>query len=169
MSAEGKRASLPMDIEEAYRVYKKGGGPGRPVLQWRIHTPEHRREPRGLHPRMEELLKEFPEEILTTVPMHLDMWHPTLQACGRCEKKEEATTWFRCPCFRARWKEAIHEQGGNWWVHEGKELKVSSKYPTSTTIIAAGERAPTTGQRFLAWARGSTRRWNGWKSGAGPG
>ena len=107
------------------------------MLQWRIHTPEHWREPRGLHPRMEELLKEFQEEILTTVPLHLDMWHPTLQACGRCEKKEEATTRFRCPCFRARWKEAIHQQGGNWWVHDGKELRVSSKYPTSATIIAA--------------------------------
>ena len=97
MSAEGKRASLPMDIEEAYGVYKKNGGQGRPELQWRIHKPEHWREPRRLHPRMEELLKEFPGEMLTTVPLHLEMWHPTLQACGRCERKEEATTRFRCP------------------------------------------------------------------------
>jgi hypothetical protein len=137
MSAEGKRASLPMDIEEAYGVYKKNGGQGRPELQWRIHKPEHWREPRRLHPRMEELLKEFPGEILTTVPLHLEMWHPTLQACGRCEKKEEATTRFRCPCFRATWREAVHLQGRKWWVHDGSELRISSRYPTSSTTIAA--------------------------------
>ena len=137
ISAEGNRASLPMEIEEAYEVYKKNGGLGRPELQWRIHTPEHWREPRKMQPRMEEMLKEFPSEILTTVPMHPGMWHPTLQACGRCERKEEATTRFRCPCFRARWRGAIHQQGGKLWVHEDSELKVSSKYPTSKTIIAA--------------------------------
>ena len=90
-----------------------------------------------MHPRMEGMLKEFRGELLTTVPMHLGMWHPTLQACGSCEKKEEATARFHCPCCRAKWREAIHLQGGQWWVHEGGVLKISSKYPTSRTIIAA--------------------------------
>ena len=84
MNAEGKRVSLPMDIEEAYRVYKKNGGPGKLELQWRIHTLEHWREPRNMHPRMEEMLKDFRGEMLTTIPMHLGMGHPTLRACGRC-------------------------------------------------------------------------------------
>ena len=112
LSAEGRRASPTMGKDAEDGEYRKGGAPGRLVLQWRIHTPEHSREPRDLHPRIEE----FPDEILTTVPLHLDMWHPTLQECGRCEKKGEATTRFRCLCFRRRWRESTYLQGGQWRV-----------------------------------------------------
>ena len=68
MSAEGKRASLPLAIEAVFGVLKKSGEPGRPALQRRIHTLEHWREPRSLHPRIVELRKEFPDEILTVIP-----------------------------------------------------------------------------------------------------
>ena len=35
------------------------------------------------------------------------------------------------------WREAINLQGGRWQVRDGGELRISSKYPTSKTIIAA--------------------------------
>ena len=102
MRAAGKRVALPLAIEPAYRVALRKGGPERSVLQWRIHPPEHRREPGGLHPRIPGLLREFPDGILTVVPLHLDVWPPGLKACGRCPRKEVATTRFRCPCFRGQ-------------------------------------------------------------------
>ena len=38
---------------------------------------------------MEELLKEFPGEMLTTVPLHLEMWHPGIHAPGMWEVRKE--------------------------------------------------------------------------------
>ena len=39
-----------------------------------------------------------PEIALVLVPLHLNLWHPHLTLCSRCERHEEVTKQFRCLC-----------------------------------------------------------------------
>ena len=77
-------------------------------MEWRIHKPEYWRPPRPMDSWFEEQLMAYLEDALTLALLHLGEWHPPLQACGRCQHKDETTSRF----LRERWRTAARAAGG---------------------------------------------------------
>ena len=137
-SAKGQRLAVPLPLSATY-----GGRPtaqGSVDMEWRIHAPSKWRPPRALHPWMEQLLRESPEMGIVLVPLHLGMWHPRLKACLRCERHEEVTTRYRCPCHRAKWRRALQVVSPPWRLHGGLTLCISTGGPFVTHVYSRGRR-----------------------------
>ena len=100
------------------------------------NKPQRRRPPRALHPQMEQLPRESPETGIVLVPLHLGMWYLRLEACPRCERHEEVTTRYRCPCHRANWRRALQVVSPPWRLHGGMTLCIISGVPRSRTCVA---------------------------------
>ena len=133
-SAKGQRLAVPLPVSAAYGAHPTAQGSA--DMEWRIHAPSKLRPPRALHPRMEQLLRESPETGIVLVPLHLGMCHPRLEACPRCERHEEVTTRYRCPCHRAKWRRALHAVSPPWRLHGGLALRIISGVPRLRTCIA---------------------------------
>ena len=129
-----QRRAVPLPLSVTY-----GARPtvqGSADMEWHIHAPSKRSPRWALHPRMEQLLREFPETGIVLVPLHLGMWHPRLEACPRCERHEEVMTRYRCPSHRAKWRRALHAVSPPWRLHGGMNLRIISGVPRSHTCIA---------------------------------
>ena len=59
-----------------------------------------------------------------------------LEACPRCERHEEVTTRYRCPCHKAKWRRALQAVSPPWGLHAGTTLHIISGVPRSHTCIA---------------------------------
>ena len=130
-SAKGQRLAVPLPLLATYRAHPTAQGSA--DMEWRIHAPGQWRPPRAPHPRMEQLLRESPETGIVLVPLHLGMWH---EACPRCERHEEVTTQYRCPCHRAKWRRALQAVSPPWRLHGKMTLRIISGVPRSRTCIA---------------------------------
>ena len=133
-NANGQRLAVPLPLSATYGA--RPTAQGSPDMKWHIHAPSKWRPPRALHPRMEQLLHESPETGILLVPLHLGMWHPHLEACPRCERHEEVTTRYRCPCHRAKWRRVLQAVSLPWRLHGGMTLRIISGVPRSRTCIA---------------------------------
>ena len=74
--------------------------------EWRIHEPKQWKVPPALHPRMEQLVREFCEKGILHVPMHSGILQPVKEACPRSEHHIEDTTRFVCLCHGPSWRRA---------------------------------------------------------------
>ena len=105
-------------------------------MEWRIQAPSKWRPPQALRPRMEQLLRESPKRGIVLMPLHLGMWHPRLEACLQCERHEEVTTRYRCPCQRAKWRRVLQAVSPPLKLHGGMTVRIISGVPRSRTCIA---------------------------------
>ena len=62
---------------------------------------------------------------------------PRLEACPCCERHEEVTTRYKCPCHKPKWRRALHAVDPPWRLHRGTSLRIISGVPRSRTCIAA--------------------------------
>ena len=129
-SARGHRVALPLSLGAAYGS-SRADGPWK--MEWRIHRPGYRRLLRHMDSCVEEQLTAYPEDALTLAPLHLGEWHPPLQACGRCQHRDKATSRFRCPW--ERWRTAARAAGGHWRILDGDIVLVVSNLPGSRTCL----------------------------------
>ena len=93
---------------------------------------------RQMDPLIEQQLKAYLDDALTLTPLHLGEWHPPLQACGRCQHKDETTSSFRCTCQWERLWTAAWAATGHWRISDGEVLLVLSNLLGSRTCL--GER-----------------------------
>ena len=125
------------------------------------------RPPRQMDSWFEEQLTAYPEDALTLAPLHLGEWQPPLQACGRCQHKDETTSRFRCPCHRERWQTAAQAAGGHWRIPDGNIVLVVSNLPGSRTCLGEQGR----GTHDWALSHGDSmwphRWWRCWSSSVG--
>ena len=89
------------------------------------------------HPKVEQLLRELPKTGILLVLAHLEMWHPRLEARPQCERHEEVTTRYKCPCRRAKWQSAPRAVDVPWSLQKRASLRIISGVPQSHTCIAA--------------------------------
>ena len=76
------------------------------------------------------------------VQLHLGMWHPRLEACPRCERHEEGTTRYKCPCH-TRIAEGRRGSVSAMQPPRGMSLRIINGVPRPHTCIAAeGEGTP---------------------------
>ena len=139
-SARGQRLAMPWPLPATYGA--RPTAHGSTDIEWHIYAPSKWRPPQALHARMEQLLRESPETGIPMVPLHLGMWHPRLEACPRSERHEEVTTWYRCPCHKAKWRRDLQAVDPPWrlfvWGGGG-----SSMGPRVTHMPSRGRRGHT--------------------------
>ena len=99
-SARGERTPLPLKMRDVWLV-RRVDKCRVSQLAWPIHVNEvHRLRPQqdwGNH--FDALLREFPSEALVVAPLHLDLWHPVLQACAQCAHGC-ADHRYQCSCHQ---------------------------------------------------------------------
>ena len=132
--AKRQRLAVPLPWSATYGARRTAQGSA--DMEWRIHAPGKWRPPRALHPRMEQLLRESPKTGIVLVLLHLGMWHPRLEECPRCERHEEVTARYRCPCHWAKWRRALQTVSLPWRMRGGLTLRIISGFPRSRTCIA---------------------------------
>ena len=141
-SGGGKEMLGPMNMQASQHGRAPGGTGWPSPYHWerrtgrnvRMAQPGCWRPPRQMDSWFEEQLRAYPQEA----SLHLGEWHPPLQACGRCQHKEEATSRFWCAFHQERRRAAARAVGGHWRIPDGEVLLVVSNLPGSWTCL--GER-----------------------------
>ena len=108
-SVKGQCVAVPRPPSGTYGVRRKALGSA--DMEWHINAPSNRRPPWAHHPRMEQLLGDSSETGILLVPLHVGMRHPRLEPCPSCERQEEVTTRYKCPCHRSKWWEGLAGSG----------------------------------------------------------
>ena len=100
----------------------------------------------------EDQPKAYPEDTISLAPLHLGEWHPPLQACGRCQHKEEAMSRFRCACHREWWRATARAARGHCRTSEGDVLLLVSNLPCSPTCLGEEGRG-TQDRAVVPWGQ----------------
>ena len=112
-SAHGERVAVPLQLLPTFGVRPTAQGADGMVYPFGTEMATATSHPSEDDP----LLCENPETGMALVPLHLGVWHPTLEACPRCDRHEEVTTRFRCPCHKRRWRKALRTVDPPWRLH----------------------------------------------------